>query len=46
MIKRIINEYEQGASTPQLAERYRIGKGTLLRLLRESGVNVRHTSGK
>jgi hypothetical protein len=41
VIARIIDEYREGASTPRLAARYRIGKGTLLRLIRESGVTVR-----
>jgi hypothetical protein len=41
-IARIVDEYKEGASIPRLAECYRIGKGTLLRLLRENGVHIRH----
>jgi hypothetical protein len=31
-----------GAPTPVLARHYGIGNGTLLRLLREHGVGIRH----
>jgi hypothetical protein len=34
MILRIIDDYKEGTDTTRLAERYKIGKGTLLRLLR------------
>jgi hypothetical protein len=42
MIERIVAEYEGGTSTTRLAMSYRIGKGTLLRLLREHNVVIRH----
>ena len=41
LIKRVVSEYAGGISTNRLAERYGIGKGTLLRLIRESGVTIR-----
>ncbi len=40
-LERIVNEYVTGASTPDLARRYAIGKGTLLQLLREHGAPLR-----
>jgi hypothetical protein len=40
VIERIVTEYASGTSTTRLAESYGIGKGTLLRLLRESGVRI------
>jgi hypothetical protein len=41
LISQIVEEYKEGASTPQLASRHKLGKGTLLRLLTERGVAVR-----
>jgi hypothetical protein len=41
LIGRIVGEYAAGASTTALARRYGFGKGTLLRLISESGVTVR-----
>jgi hypothetical protein len=41
LISRIIGEYVSGTSSTRLAARYAVGKGTILRLLRESGVAVR-----
>ena len=41
LIKRIVSEYAGGISTTRLARRYGIGKGTLLRLIRDSGVTIR-----
>jgi hypothetical protein len=41
MIERIVAEYVAGTPTTALAETYGIGKGTLLRLIREAGVTVR-----
>lgn len=40
-IERIVAEYQSGTSTTRLTVRYHIGKGTLLRLIHESGVTVR-----
>jgi hypothetical protein len=37
-----MDEYATGTPTTQLALRYRIGKGTLLRLLHEHGITIRH----
>ena len=45
MIERIMTEYVRGASSTRLATRYGVGKGTLLRLLREHGVVVRRHGG-
>jgi hypothetical protein len=41
LISQIIGEYVSGMSSVRLAARYGIGKGTVLRLLREHGVVVR-----
>jgi hypothetical protein len=41
LIKRIVAEYAGGRSSTLLAKRYGIGKGTLLRLLKQNGVVVR-----
>jgi hypothetical protein len=38
----IVAEYVAGASSTALARYYHIGKGTVLRLLREYGVVIRH----
>jgi hypothetical protein len=46
MIKRVVSEYVSGVSTTRLATRYGIGKGTLLRLIRESGVTVRRRGSR
>jgi hypothetical protein len=37
----IVASYEAGTPSTQLIEQYRLGKGTVLRLLREEGVTVR-----
>jgi hypothetical protein len=42
VLNRVIAEYVAGEATTTLANRYGIGKGTLLRLLRVGGVTVRH----
>jgi hypothetical protein len=42
LIVQILDEYVAGAPTPVLARHYGIGNGTLLRLLREHGVGIRH----
>jgi hypothetical protein len=42
MIERIVAEYASGTSTTRLAKSYGIGKGTILRLLRENSVLRRH----
>jgi hypothetical protein len=42
LIGQIMDEYATGTPTTQLALRYRIGKGTLLRLLHEHGITIRH----
>jgi len=41
LIKQVVSEYASGMPTTQLAAQYGIGKGTLLRLIREGGVTVR-----
>jgi hypothetical protein len=41
LISRVVSEYAGGISTTRLAKRYGIGKGTLLRLIRVSGVTIR-----
>jgi hypothetical protein len=41
LIERVVSEYAGGMSTTWLATRYGIGKGTLLRLIREGGVAIR-----
>jgi len=40
-IERMVAEYQSGTSTTRLTVRYHIVKGTLLRLIHESGVTVR-----
>jgi hypothetical protein len=42
MIAHILSEYQSGTPTTQLTETYGIGKGTVLRLLRERGDVIRH----
>jgi hypothetical protein len=42
LIRRVVSEHAVGISTTRLTRRYGIGKGTLLRLLHEHGVTVRH----
>jgi hypothetical protein len=42
MIQRIVAEYQRGTSSTRLTVRYGIGKGTVLRLLRQHGVSLRH----
>jgi hypothetical protein len=37
-----VAEYVAGTPTTALSRDYRIGKGTLLHLLRDSGVSIRH----
>lgn len=44
-IGQIVADYASGISTTQLAKGHGIGKGTLLRLLRERGVAIRHQRG-
>jgi hypothetical protein len=41
-LERIVVEYVAGAPTTALVRTYGIGKGTLLRLLREHRVSIRH----
>jgi ABC-type transport system involved in cytochrome c biogenesis ATPase subunit len=41
MIERIAAEYQSGTSSVRLAGRYGIGKGTVLRLLRQNGLAIR-----
>jgi hypothetical protein len=42
MLERIVAEYAAGTSTTRLAKSYGVGKGTLLRLIRESGISIRN----
>src|SRR5215217_6987469 len=42
VISRVVDEYVSGTPSTRLAACYGIGKGTVLRLLRERGVVVRH----
>jgi hypothetical protein len=46
MPERIMDEYVDGTSTTRLAACYGVGKGALLRLLRENGVIVRRHGGR
>jgi len=39
-----VADYEAGIPTTQLTTKYSIGKGTVLRLLRAHGVQLRHQS--
>jgi hypothetical protein len=41
-VAEMVSSYEQGAATTELTRRYGLGKGTVLRLLREQGVALRH----
>jgi hypothetical protein len=45
MIERIVTEYVRGVSSTRLASRYGVGKGTLLRLVREHGAAIRRHGG-
>ena len=42
LIERVVSEYADGMSSTRLASRYGIGKGTVLRLIREKGITVRN----
>jgi hypothetical protein len=42
VISQLIADYEAGASTPALMKRYKISKGTVLRLLQSHGITMRH----
>ena len=43
-IQQLVADYETGLSTTALMTKYNLGKGTVLRLLRTSGVTIRHQS--
>jgi len=40
-VKRIVTEYESGATTPSLCETYGLSKTGILRLLRDEGASLR-----
>ena len=42
LIRRVVSEFADGMSSTRLASRYGIGKGTVLRLIREKGITVRN----
>jgi hypothetical protein len=44
VIAQIAADYEAGATTPDLMAQYQLGKGTVLRLLRAQGVEIRNQS--
>jgi hypothetical protein len=41
VIAQLVEDYEAGVETTELTERYRLGKGTVLKLLRVHGVAMR-----
>jgi hypothetical protein len=41
-VAELVHGYEQGTPTTELTRRYRLSKGTVLRLLREQGVVLRN----
>jgi hypothetical protein len=41
-VAEMANSYERGTATTELTQRYGLGKGTVLRLLHEQGVVLRH----
>jgi len=41
VIEQLVRDYEAGVETPELTGRYGLGKGTVLKLLREHGVTMR-----
>jgi hypothetical protein len=44
LISQLVTDYQAGASTTDLMVSYGLGKGTVLRLLRDNGVQLRHQS--
>jgi transposase len=42
----IINEYKSGVSSPDLAKKYNKGNHTILKILRDNGVEIRSKGGK
>jgi hypothetical protein len=44
MLDQIVADYEAGDSTLDLVARYGLGKGTVLKLLRDRGAEIRHQS--
>jgi hypothetical protein len=45
-IERMVAEYVSGRPTTKLSKEFGIGKGTLLRLLADRGVPIRHAHRK
>ncbi|HEY2089952.1 MAG TPA: hypothetical protein VGH54_28515, partial [Mycobacterium sp.] len=41
IIKQLVQDYEAGTPSTELTERYELGKGTVLKLLRAHGVTIR-----
>jgi hypothetical protein len=41
VITQLVADYQAGVETTELTERYQLGKGTVLKLLREHGVAMR-----
>jgi DNA-binding IclR family transcriptional regulator len=41
IIEQLVHDYEAGVETTELTERYGLGKGTVLRLLRSHGATMR-----
>jgi len=41
VVEKLVQDYEAGVPTPQLTKKYDIGKGTVLKLLRDHDVRVR-----
>jgi hypothetical protein len=41
-ITQLVADYEAGQSTPTLVKRYGLAKGTVLKLLKEHGITMRH----
>lgn len=40
-VARLVQDYESGVESTELTDRYQLGKGTVLRLLRQHGVTIR-----
>lgn len=43
-VKQLVQDYETGMSSTELRARYRLGKGSVLKLLAESGIPMRRRS--
>ena len=42
VVAQLVADYQEGVSTPALMEQYQLGKGTVLHLLQDHGIPMRH----